>query len=527
MTTMQVWARVGAAGEWNGSPTADPTTQVGGISVPYTGLPVYAFGGGMIFEFGDSDRITVNFGGTTFVGTVPAGFVPWGAGDTWNPASVAPGTQLTNGNLSISNNGSFTSFANSIGSNLNSPVYFECTLNHLLETINTGSHVGLETLSGPESNAEAQFNVSPNPCSWSINGGANINFGNSTGVGTVICIAAIIGTPAPAGLPIDLIAIAETISTIEVQWTPGGGTVTSYTLQFRQTGTTPWTQITNLPGMTYTVGGLLAATEYDFQVEAIGPFGNSGFTATTQATTLAIPVGISAGVADLFFTATASFIDLDNAANRALFITPQGRAQYLGADGSGALGVPPAVFLTVTGGGLPATADTFASNNGAGGAFSETNGPLAFTPTNPPGASAVAPPSNNMVGDFQNGNIYAFNLDENLDNGVQRKWLRTWRATQQATLQPQRFSCLTVDIETGIDVPDGTAPQLMLRWSDDGGHNWSNTMIRAAGPVGATAQRVMFKRLGSTRRGTGLDRIFELSCTDPFRVAIIRAEFEP
>jgi hypothetical protein len=526
MTTMQVWARVGAAGEWNGSPTADPTTQVGGISVPYTGLPVYAFGGGMIYEFGDSDKITANFGGTLFVGVVPTGFAPWGAGDTWNPASIAPGTQLTNGNLSISNNSSFTSFANSIGSNLNAPVYFECTLNHLLETINTDSNVGLQTLSGPQCNAEALFNVNPNPCYWSINGGANINFGNSTGVGTVICIAAIIGTPAAAGLPV-LTAIAETVSTIEVQWTSGGGTVTSYTLQFRQTGTTSWTQITGLPGMTYTVGGLLADTEYDFQVEALGPFGNSGFTATTQATTLPLPVGISAGIADLFFTATASFIDFTNAANLDLFITPTGRAQYLGGDGSAALGVQPAVFLTVTGGGLPSTADTFAANNGYGGSFVETNGPLSFSPTDPPGAQAAAPASNIMVGDFQNGNIYTFDMDQNLDNGAQRKWLRTWRATPTATVFPQRFSTLTIDIETGIGVPDGTAPQLMLRWSDDGGHTWSNTMIRAAGPVGATAQRVMFKRLGSTRRGTGLDRIFELSCTDPFRVAIIRAEFEP
>ena len=293
MTTMLVWARVGADGEWNGSPTANPATQVGGISVPYTGLPVYAFGGGMVFEFGDSDKITANFGGSAFVGTMPTGFVAWGAGDTWNPASVASGTQLTNGNLSISNNATFTSFANSIGSNSNTAVYLECTLNHLLETINTSSNVGLQTLSGVQCNAEAQFNVNPNPCSWSINGGSNINFGNSTGVGTVICIAAIIGTPSAPGLPLGLAAIAETTTTIEWQWTAAasGGTPTSYTLQYRVTGTSPWTQITGISPLALTqfTVDLLPGTEYDAQIEAVNAWGNSGFSATANGTTLTTP----------------------------------------------------------------------------------------------------------------------------------------------------------------------------------------------------------------------------------------------
>jgi hypothetical protein len=65
----------------------------------------------------------------------------------------------------------------------------------------------------------------------------------------------------------------------------------------------------------------------------------------------------------------------------------------------------------------------------------------------------------------------------------------------------------------------------MLRWSDDGGKNWSNEIIEAAGPTGATAQTVSFRRTGSTRVLTGLDRILELSSTDRFKVAIIGAEW--
>ena len=78
---------------------------------------------------------------------------------------------------------------------------------------------------------------------------------------------------------------------------------------------------------------------------------------------------ISFSAADVFFTPTSGFVDLTQAANRSKFISAGGGAVPLGADGSAALGTPPAVFLHVSGGGLSTTADTFAANNGTGGAF--------------------------------------------------------------------------------------------------------------------------------------------------------------
>lgn len=132
----------------------------------------------------------------------------------------------------------------------------------------------------------------------------------------------------------------------------------------------------------------------------------------------------------------------------------------------------------------------------------------------------------NIVGDYRTGKLYAFNLDTNTDAGAVRKWLRSWRALPKPSDQPTRFSSLRIDMETGMGVADGAAPQCVLRWSDDGGHRWSAPRIQAVGPTGATAQRVKFNRLGSTRRNTGLDRIFELSSTDAFKVALIGAELE-
>ena len=128
-----------------------------------------------------------------------------------------------------------------------------------------------------------------------------------------------------------------------------------------------------------------------------------------------------------------------------------------------------------------------------------------------------------VVGDYRNGNLYAFDLNATTDNGTQRKWLRSWRAVKDAPEAPQAFASLQIDMQTGVNVPNGTAPQVVLRWSDDGCHTWSNEHYAQAGPPGATAQRVRFRRLGSTRLSTGLDRVFELSSTDAFPVALIGA----
>jgi hypothetical protein len=98
---------------------------------------------------------------------------------------------------------------------------------------------------------------------------------------------------------------------------------------------------------------------------------------------------------------------------------------------------------------------------------------------------------------------------------------------QQPVEEPTRFNSLRIDMQTGIGLPSpGEDPVCVLRWSDDGGHNWSNEKYAHAGKVGETARRVIFRRMGSTRRNSGLDRIYELSSTDQFPVALIGAELE-
>ena len=133
--------------------------------------------------------------------------------------------------------------------------------------------------------------------------------------------------------------------------------------------------------------------------------------------------------------------------------------------------------------------------------------------------------SQNVVGDYQNGNLYALVDDVYTDNGAPRKWLRTWDALPSGAPEniPMSWNSLQVFMQTGINVPSGTNPQVMLRWSDDGGYTWTGYFQMSAGQIGQTAWRVIQNRLGSTKIGTGLDRVWEISGTDPIPVKITSA----
>jgi hypothetical protein len=68
----------------------------------------------------------------------------------------------------------------------------------------------------------------------------------------------------------------------------------------------------------------------------------------------------------------------------------------------------------------------------------------------------------------------------------------------------------------------GYIPQVMLRWSDDGGHTWSNEHWTSMGKLGEYATRTFWRRLGMTVKLR--DRVYEISGTDPVKIAIMAAE---
>jgi len=162
-----------------------------------------------------------------------------------------------------------------------------------------------------------------------------------------------------------------------------------------------------------------------------------------------------------------------------------------------------------------------------------------------------------VIGDYENGNVYAFDLDVYADNNSVQRWLRSWRAlpTGQNNLKRTAHHTLQLDCESGVGlngldpfdpVPavdetlslnfaaqlyevyeepvftQGVNPKVMLRWSDDGGHTWSNEHWAELGRIGEYSRRVFWRRLGMTLKLR--DRVYEVSGTDPVKIAIMGAE---
>lgn len=160
-----------------------------------------------------------------------------------------------------------------------------------------------------------------------------------------------------------------------------------------------------------------------------------------------------------------------------------------------------------------------------------------------------------VVGDWVNGLIYAFDPEVYSDNDEVQRWLRSWRALPpgQNNLRRTAQHTLQLDCESGVGnasvseflllteggdflltesddfILAGDAgglfssdPQVMLRWSDDGGHTWSNEHWAKMGKIGEYGHRVFWRRLGMTLKLR--DRVYELSGTDPVKIAIMGAE---
>lgn len=130
-----------------------------------------------------------------------------------------------------------------------------------------------------------------------------------------------------------------------------------------------------------------------------------------------------------------------------------------------------------------------------------------------------------VLGDFQLGKLFEFDLQYYKDDiGIQR-WVRSWRALpqDQNNLTRTAHHTMQVDMEVGTaNANGGMAPQVLLRWSDDGGHTWSNYYSRDMGNLGEYGTRVIWRRLGMTTKLR--DRVYELSGADPVKITITDAE---
>jgi hypothetical protein len=122
-----------------------------------------------------------------------------------------------------------------------------------------------------------------------------------------------------------------------------------------------------------------------------------------------------------------------------------------------------------------------------------------------------------VVGDWQNGKIYALSQTIFTDDGAPLPCLRRCRHLT-SDLRRQFFHDLQIQFQPGmgLNAGQGSDPECILRWSNDGGQTWGNNHVLKLGKMGKYRNRAIKRRLGWAR-----DRVFEITVTDPiFRVVV-------
>ena len=126
-----------------------------------------------------------------------------------------------------------------------------------------------------------------------------------------------------------------------------------------------------------------------------------------------------------------------------------------------------------------------------------------------------------LVGDFLTGQIHQMSRQFYTDAGTMiRRQRRTPHVWSRQNRQRVFMSALQVEFTPGIGLQtgQGSSPQAMLRWSNDGGFTWSNEHWATIGAAGQTRNRAIWRRLGQAR-----DRVYELNFTDPVPCDIVGA----
>ena len=128
-----------------------------------------------------------------------------------------------------------------------------------------------------------------------------------------------------------------------------------------------------------------------------------------------------------------------------------------------------------------------------------------------------------LVGDWNTGIVYDMSRSYFDDNGTSIRRLRRSPIIVSEMARVYHAE-LTLDFMTGVGpqppLQDGNGndrpPQVMLRWSDDRGMNWSNEHTLSLGYAGQYQTRVIQRRLGNSRY-----RVYEFSMTDPVEAVVV------
>lgn len=131
---------------------------------------------------------------------------------------------------------------------------------------------------------------------------------------------------------------------------------------------------------------------------------------------------------------------------------------------------------------------------------------------------------NRIGGDYANGRIYRQSRDYFADDQyplvAQRRSPHVWDKDDRNRVSHSRMQ-LEFFPGAGIATGQGSDPQVMVRWSNDGGQTWGNEHRASIGQMGQTRSRAILRRLGAAR-----DRVYEVTISDPVRRDIVGASLQ-
>lgn len=120
-------------------------------------------------------------------------------------------------------------------------------------------------------------------------------------------------------------------------------------------------------------------------------------------------------------------------------------------------------------------------------------------------------------GDSISGNIGLLSLDTLTEYGNYISQTHVFPAIHSG-MEAISNSKLQIDFETGVGLNSGqgSIPSVLLDWSDDGGHTWSNSIEGELGAIGSYSASVIFRRLGTFK-----SRWYRIRKSDPVRLTIV------
>ena len=123
------------------------------------------------------------------------------------------------------------------------------------------------------------------------------------------------------------------------------------------------------------------------------------------------------------------------------------------------------------------------------------------------------------IGDYASANIYKLDATSYKEGSayiIRERTSGTIRSQDNRKSLIHRRLEIIFETGTGLVTGQGSAPQVALDWSDDGGRTWSNTRTQSLGGIGEYSNRVIFNTLGMAYH-----RIYRVRVSDPVKWVLL------